>query len=449
MSNSIADSFVEGILEFSSQSFDDGIYIQSKRCLIDYLGATYAGAAMNRDRSNKLMAFLDDEGASSIIGSLEKTSLLNAAFINGIHSHVAELDDGVISGIVHPGAPILSALLPVAEKNKVTGKKFLHGLITGYEVCVRIAKAIQPSHKELGYHATATCGAIGAAMAIGIMLSFSKEQLMSCLAAATTSVGGSLKVLEDQSQLKPYNVGYAALNGVSASSIGHAQYTSPFDVFSGDRGFFKLMSTEFDPSFLTEFEPESLAIQQVYVKPYAACRYCHPSIDAILFLMKEHKFDSSMIKDIEVLTYKWAVKGHDHVDINNVSSAKMSIPYSIGVTLHSGNASINEFSDDYINNNEVELLTKKVVVKVDEQMTQEFPKKSMAKVTLNMNDGKILSHLIENPKGEPSLPLTNEELFDKFIGLARFAGLTSKRTHDVLNSAWNLDDDSVTISSIL
>ena len=69
-----------------------------------------------------------------------QTSLTTAALINGIASHTAELDDGVISGIIHPGTPVFSALLPYAQKHKIEGDNLLRGIIAGYEASVRLAK---------------------------------------------------------------------------------------------------------------------------------------------------------------------------------------------------------------------------------------------------------------------------------------------------------------------
>ena len=37
--------------------------------------------------------------------------LETAALINGLNSHVAEMDDGVRFGMIHPGAPLFSSFI--------------------------------------------------------------------------------------------------------------------------------------------------------------------------------------------------------------------------------------------------------------------------------------------------------------------------------------------------
>ena len=151
------DKFVSHICAIIKQKFDDTVITQIKTCLVDYLGALMAGAKIAQSKNEKLVALFGEDGKSSLFGYNKKTSLLDAALINGISAHTAELDDGVISAIIHPGAPVFTALLLVAEKENVSWEDFCRGVVIGYEVSCRIANAIQPTHKAMGYHASGTC----------------------------------------------------------------------------------------------------------------------------------------------------------------------------------------------------------------------------------------------------------------------------------------------------
>ena len=70
-------------------------------------------------------------------------------------------------------------------------------------------------------------------------------------------------------------------------------------------------------------------IKRIYMKPYAACRHSHPSIEAVVDTLKENKINYGEVKTIQIRTYKAAIEGHDHKDIQGSNSAKMSIPYSV------------------------------------------------------------------------------------------------------------------------
>ena len=441
MSN-LTDTFINSIFDFSKKQFTQSNRHQAKRCLLDYLGVTIAGAQI---LNNKTKLFIDAMGTITgnikVIGSNLNTSIERAGFINGLNAHVAELDDGVISGIVHPGSPVLSALIPYAQKERVKGDDLIKGIIVGYEVTTSLADAIQPSHKLKGYHATATCGAIGGAVAIASMLNFSIDEMKNAFSIAAVSAFGTLKVLEDNSQLKPYNVAQAAQISINSAAMARAGFMGPEDVLSGKRGFFEMLSDEINLSFLNIQDNQKLAIERVYVKPYAACRYCHPVIDAALNINKKHKLDLEKIESIEVSTYELAVKYHDHVLIDNISSAKMSIPYSVAIALTTNNAGINQFTDNYIYDKKISSLTKKVKVYSSDEFTKLFPIYSSAEIVIKTHCGDIIREKVLSPKGEPETPLSDDELMNKFLLLVHFNKIKEIDSGKVISTVFDIENN--------
>ena len=418
--------------------------------MLDYLAATFAGAQLVKSKGNKLLDNLEDTQKSShVIGYNREASVSNSILLNGFSSHMAELDDGVISGIVHPGSPVISALLPVAEKEKVSGEDLLRGIIIGYEATVRIADAIQPSHKFLGYHATGTCGTIGAGAGIAAMLNYSRSKLKETISAATVSASGRLKVLEDDSELKPFNVSNAAHSGYIASCMAEAGFVGPDDVFSGNTGFLSIMANEYDISYITDRINDELGINRVYVKPYAACRYCHPAIEAALYLRKNEDIKINNINKVSVNTYALSVTNHDHTEINGISSAKMSIPYSVAVALITGRAGINEFKEEFISNLELTNLCKKISVYPDAELTKQFPEKSVSIVAIETNNDKIYKYKVDLAKGEPDNPLSNKEIEDKFISLGKFNNKTEDICKEIVSVVWNIEKDLESLFSLL
>lgn len=440
--NNYTDSFINNIIEFSNKPFTVAQTHQAKRCLLDYLGATIAGAQiLSEKRSLYIDALGKNIGDVKVIGCEIDTSVERAGFINGLNAHVAELDDGVISGIVHPGSPIFSALIPYAQKENVSGDDFIRGIIVGYEVATSLADAIQPSHKLKGFHATATCGSIGGAMAIASMLHYSIEEMKNALSIAAVSAFGTLKVLEDNSQLKPYNVAQAAQISINSVAMAKAGFQGPDDVLNGSRGFFEMLSDEINLDFLTIQKNEVLAIERVYVKPYAACRYCHPGIDAALNLMNKYKVEPETIKSIEVSTYDIAVKHHDHVIVANSSSAKMSIPYSVSVALITNKAGLEQYTDEFIYNDNISALARKVKVLSNDEFTKLFPKYSPAEIVVETYDGQRFNEKINNPRGEANVPLSDDELKNKFSSLVKFNTIKDFDSAKLIYSVFNLEKD--------
>lgn len=438
----ITDEFIEGIYKLNKNEFSTSLINQAKRCLLDYLGVTLAGAKSLKNKSNEFMDLQNDYSEQNhLIGFNKKSSLKNAMFLNGLSAHYLDFDDGVNSGIIHLGSPIFSALLPLAEKEKISGEQFLKSVILAYETSLRIANAIQPSHKEKGYHATGTCGTIGVAIGIGVALKFSKNQLKDSLSAATVSSSGTLKVLEDASDLKPYNVAKAALMGFISATMSRIGFSGPEDALSGERGFLKMMSDDIDVTHLDLEQGDSFAIEKVYFKPYAACRYCHPSIEASLEIKKHNIINIDNIKMINIETYYWAVNKHDHTNIQGTTSAKMSIPYSVAVALIKGKADLEEFEKEQINDQNILSLTKKVKVKSNKKLTMDFPQKSPAIVEIITKDGSVYTEKVDFPKGEPENPLSENELKEKFISLATYADKTEAEAKEIIKCVWNIEND--------
>ena len=444
----LTNLFITGILKGKFLTLTESINIKAKECLLDYLGVTLSGAELMRNKEQQLIQSVKCTDGCHVVGMSKCLPDSMAALMNGISSHVIELDDGHRIGMLHLGAPIISALLAVTEKEQLGSQDFLCGIVIGYEVAIRLACTVQPGCKLQGYHATGTCGTVGAAMGIAAALHFDKEQMKSAFSAATTSAAGLLEMIEGDTELKPYNAGRAAMDGVAAAYIGRARFKAPEDALGGKRGFLKVMTDEPKMEYLTDFSGDKYMIETIYMKPYAACRHCHPSIEAALHIRQQSGFKLEDVESIHVDTYKLAVSGHDHTEIKGVNSAKMSIPYSLAVALCTGKAGLDEFTDKYISDQAILGITEKVSVSDVDDLTVLCPQKRVAVVTVKTSNGEY-SERVEYPKGEPENPLSREELEEKFRGLAMFGGLTSAECDEVIKEIWKEEFDLNKIMNIV
>lgn len=428
----MTDTFLDNIRSIKKVNVAPEVWHQARRALLDYLAVTAIGAKTFQDKEFAYLDAIGELGDCTIIGSNRKSSMQTAALMNGMSAHVVELDDGHRRGALHVGATVFSALLPVAEHEHLSSDDLLYGAIIGYEVTTRLACAVQPGNKLRGYHATGTCGTVGAVMGIAAALGFDFEQMKSALSAAVTSAAGVLEMQEDNADLKPLNVGRAAMDAVAAAYLGKARFKAPLDAIGGKRGFLKVMTDDPHTEFITDFDKDApLAITQIYMKIYAACRHTHPAIESALNLRKDlNALDE--IDSIVVETYKLAVAGHDHTDILGVSSAKMSMPFAVALALCKGSAGMEEFNEASVTDEEILAITRKVKVVEKEELSAMVTKNRASILNIIMKDGTILSHRVDYPKGEPENPLTDEELIQKFTSLAMASGLTLETCNTVI-----------------
>lgn len=411
----ITNSFVDHLFEMSQRALPERIMEQAKLCAMDYVGCATAGAKMMAERNQQFLSIVAKQGGNStIIGHETKTTLHNAAFLNAMNAHATELDDGHRLGMIHLGASIFSALLPVAELEGIAKDDVLRGAVVGYEAAVLSAMAMQPSHKLRGYHTSGTCGTIGAAMAIAAALHFTKHEMKNALSAAVAGAAGLLEMQEDDSELKPYNLAHAAVSGITAAYAALAGYSGPSDPMGGKRGLLAVMSEHPNIEVLTHFTEDRYEIERIYRKPYAACRHCHPAIEAALRIKHEHGLKVDDIASVLVETYKLAVGGHDHKSIQGVASAKLSTPFSVALALVKDQAGIDDFNPVNIHDNTILDLCQRVDVIVNDELTSWSPQKRAAIVSITTDEGNTYSWEVDYPKGEPENPMTCSEVEEKY-----------------------------------
>ena len=406
---------------------------RAHRSLLDYLAVTCAGAKFQKDKLEKYCEFAQPEvGMFKVIGIGKDLVMKEAVFLNGLNGHALDFDDGTNSGIIHLGSPIFSLLLCLAQRYNKSVDEVLNAAITGYEASYTMAVSIQPGHKALGYHATGTCGTLGATLAAAYMLGFTEEERFQAFATACVSASGMLKVLDDGSELKPYNVAKTALLSLTSLQLAKAGFKGHEDPLGGYRGFLKMMTGDENTPIKSTLLNGTYAIMKSYTKPYASCRYTHPPVEAAIHLRNQYGIIPEDVQQIKVETYDLAVKGHDHTDIMGAYSAKMSTPYSAAVALIYGRAGLQEFSKEVLDDKKVQDLTSKVQVIADDHLSSIFPDKQSAAVTITTNKG-VYSERVDFPKGEPENPLTDEEFRERYEALMVYGGISE----DVYASIYN------------
>lgn len=426
----LTDRFLTNIFALRHQLVSKKNETLIRSYLLDTVGVTLAGAADLKDKEEHLLNLLGAKGDIKAIGRNEGCTMADAIFLNGLSSHFLELDDGVRYGVIHPSAPLFSALIPLAITNNISWKDFMLGAVCGYETSIRLASAMQPTHYNMGYHPTATCCTIGTSIGIAVMMGWENAVVKDAFSAACVSACGSLKVLEDVSQIKPYNCAKAALNGYISAMLAKAGFRGPSDALSGDTGFLKMNSTAYNEDVLTG-KRNFLYLEKIYQKPYASCRHTHPEIEACFKIRQMEGFNLKDVEKVEITTYKGVIGKHDFKDIHGESSARMSIPYSVVIALWTGKAGIAEFAEPYVSNQDILNLAQRVDIIPDEELSRMVPDKRVAIVNVHMRNGNVLTKRVDYPKGEPENPLTPDENMAKFLSMTEHAGISYEKAQRI------------------
>ncbi|TWT06746.1 MmgE/PrpD family protein [Planococcus sp. CPCC 101016] len=389
----------------------------TKLCILDYFGSAIAGSdkvpvQMVSDLVNEMGGL---EQAKLFTGG--KSSVLNAALVNGAASHVMELDDIHKGSIIHAATVVIPAALAIAEWKQLSGKELITAVVAGYEVCFRIGEAVSPSHYYY-WHNTATCGTFGAATAAGKLLGLTEDQLANALGNAGSQAAGLWEFIVDGAMTKQLHTGKAAMNGTLAALLAQKGFTGPQKILEGDRGFFKAMSEEYDASKITKNLGKEFKVLENSFKIHASCRHTHHAVDLLIDVFKDQHPSLEEIESVDVDSYQVALNITDNDDPQTEYAAKFSLQFCSALALLNGRAGLEDFNQDKLWDEDIRRLTKKVNVHTDPVIDASYPRQWGAAVKVLLKNGEEISKQTDFPKGDPENAVTSEDLLEKFMGMA-------------------------------
>src|ERR1043166_3282613 len=99
---------------------------EAKRSLVNWLGSALGGCG-DEAVTLALSALREFAGPAqaTVIGRGIRTDVMYAALLNAISSNILDFDDTLAHMVVHPTAPVASALFALAERRPVIGASLL------------------------------------------------------------------------------------------------------------------------------------------------------------------------------------------------------------------------------------------------------------------------------------------------------------------------------------
>ncbi len=417
----ITTKLSEYFCKMTYDTMPENVREKAKENLIDNLGAAIPGV-LEPDVAGVIKEFkkYDTQNDCVIWGTKERASMQVAAMLNGISGHAVEMDDFHPQGKCHLGTVVIPAIVPLGERLGISGKKLIEAVVAGYESGIRIAiGAGTASHRLRGWHATATCGAFGAAMGCAKVMDLDVKRTVWAMGLAGTQAGGLWAFMQDGAGNKKLHGGHPAMSGINSALLANGGMSGPsFILEADDGGFYKATSDAYNLDAVTEGLGENFVVMRVGRKPYACCRSMHLSIEGTLNLVAEHGLKPEEIEKIDVYTYEIGViQCGMFPKPQNVFEAKFSIPYGIAVALLDGAAGTKQFEESRINDPKIQDICSKISVHVEDKYTKEYPKNWGCEMRVRTKDGRELQTLVWNGKGGPENPLNRDDLALKYASL--------------------------------
>jgi 2-methylcitrate dehydratase PrpD len=354
------------------------------------------------------------EGAScTIVGQSRRSSPYGAALANGAASHVLDFDDVNVAMIGHPAVVVIPAALALAEHEHTDGRALLAGVVAGYQVASDLGRAVNPSHYERGWHATATLGCIAAAAAAARVAGLGEEQTARALSLGATQAGGVQAMFGSHG--KGFHAGRAAGAGMLAAGLARAGADVPSDVLEAQAGYFAVAA---DASRSPEqpFRTDPPAILATAFKGHAACGGTHCLIDAVAAIIREQQLDPASIQSIHARVHQLAIRAAGLDAPTTGLEAKFSLRHLAALAAYHYPLLPDVFEGDRFTSERVVALRDRVTLEIDESMAYE--EAMPADVTIVTTDSRTFRRRVDVPRGRPGNPMTDEELGRKFSALA-------------------------------
>ena len=414
------------------EDFPADVRSQGIRTFFNWMGVA-VGGSHHPTVDNALAALTPFAGKAeaNLMGRREKLDILNAALVNGISSHIFDYDDTHLKTIIHPAGPVTSAILALSQHMPVSGRDFLTAQILGVETECRIGNAVYPSHYDLGWHITGTCGPFGAAAAAGKLLKLSEQQMIWALGVAASQPVG-LKV-QFGSMTKAFHAGRAAQNGLTAALLAKRNFTSDNHPLEGKDGWAQAISRQVNWDEVTQGLGSRFEAALNTYKPFACGIVTHPGIDAAIQLRNENKLVADQIESVELHANPLVLSLTGKPDPQTGLEGKFSIYHCIAVGLIYGAAGERQFQDAVVRDAKVVALRRLVTVKTDAAVPIQ-----KSDLTVRLKDGRVLSKHIENAIGSLERPMSDAALEVKFRDLAKDI-LPTAQTDRLVDLSWHLD----------
>jgi 2-methylcitrate dehydratase PrpD len=416
--------------------------LYAKMGLLDTFGVGVAGASEEAAViARKVMA--GASGPAVVWGMQSRVAPLDAAFLNGIAANVLDFDDCTHNMGGHPSAPLLPALLALAESRGASGRDVLTAYVAGFEVQTQIGRGVNFHHYEKGWHATATLGVFGAGAGCARLLGLDAQKTQHALALCIASSGGAKSNLG--SMAKPMHVGQSARGGLLSALLAAEGFTAQPDAFEHSQGFFELYNGAGNYSaekILEKWgEPWDIEMPGIAIKQYPCCLSAQSAIDATLRLVREHNIKADQIEAVHSRTSARRLHHTNRPEPRSALDSKLSIQYVLARAVIDRGVTLDHFSGDNWESPEVRQMMARVSAT---EFSADADRSDMgADVTLVLKNGERKEGTIDLPVGhDHGQPLDGELLNEKFMACARgpLGTAQAERLHDAVNGIETLAD---------
>ena len=302
--------------------------------------------------------------------------------------------------MTHPGAVVIPAALAIAQATGARGRELITAIAAGYECMGRVGQAVGIRNIDHGFHGTGQQGPLGSAVAVSKLLGFGAHQLENAV-GLSVSLGSGIKAFTaGPGMVKRLHAGRAAEAGILAAHGTLHELIGPRRPLTSKFGFvhvFALGAAE-KPEALSKDLGETWVVDDIYLKPYAACGALHGSIVAaeqVRAQLERAGIDLSLAEasTITVGSSRRAVEQNSCPDPPDVMSAQYSMEYAVALALQGTVRDASRFlAVEHGGDDDVRALARRIEIRVDDRAQAAYPHSNEGSVSVTLADGRAFRH---------------------------------------------------------
>lgn len=411
----------------------------AKRSALDCVGAALAGISepVSQTITNHVTK-LGGPAQASVFGAGVKASIADVAMANGSIAHALDYDDcGVKIG--HPSVLVLPAVLSLGEHLRASGQDILTAYIVGLEIEGKLALHADFKLMQARLNHQTWYGSIGAAAACAKLLRLDVAKTRMALGIAGNFACGLSA--NHGSMAGAMAAGNACRNGVTAALMARDGITANPSIIEAKNGFYDTLvgPGHHDAERMAESLGKPFYIESpgIGLKKYPSCYHTHRALDGVFQLLGEHRLNHKDIAEVDVGTSERAMRVLAFTEPATPYQAKFSMPYCIAAAVVDHQVTLETFTPHKFEDRHIVEARKKVHLSfpdvpiwpglADVGPDTEFVGNP---VTIRTTDGRSYSARVDIPRGDPALPLTDDELLSKY----RDCGRSQLRPNDIERS---------------
>lgn len=432
-----AEAITKHFASFAVEAAESGLPDSLRRDMcsrtLDFLGNCLGARDEGPVRSvDALITEWSGAGQSTGVGSFRRTRAAAAALVNGTAAHCLDFDDTHLPSVLHPSSGVLPAALAVAEETNASGVAFLDAAALGIELACRLGMAGYDEANgnslflERGQHATAICGAIGAALAVGLLRRLPADDLTSVLGIASSFTSGIVEATRTGGTVKKMHCGWAAHSGVTAADMFRHGLSGPTTALEGRYGLLRAyLGDEARAHRVTEGLGETWEIKNTVFRPYPCNHFTHAGVDAAMSL-RARGIEPEQVLSLTLGLPRQALAmiaepADEKRSPANAQLAAFSGPYTVAAAFYGGSGlglSYDDFDPAVVRDPARRSLAARVRCVEDTSATQAFPHRFLAVLTAELSNGSTVSERITAMRGARERPLSTDDHRAKFNSAA-------------------------------